>query len=196
MATPVATISTRGTRFDAVCAGTCMEVGAGQGDPNGLFVQVRSGRVVSESPAGTFEFGAGVTAFIATSRVAPRTDVPLPAVLDSLLRRAPAPENVAVPPGLLQGAARGVREGDLTVAVYDGSVTATPAADPNAAVELGEGDAGLFGEAGAVRLEDGAPAFVTEDSYNFSPAVEVGEDGTIEGDLLAPDDEDSMSCRM
>ena len=80
--------------------------------------------------------------------------------------------------------------------VYDGSVTATPAADPDATVELGEGDAGLLGEAGTVRLEGGAPAFVTGDLYNFSPAVEVGENGTIEGDLPASDDEDSMSCRM
>lgn len=84
----------------------------------------------------------------------------------------------------------------FAVAVYDGSVTATPTAGPQAAVELGEGDAGLLGEAGAVRLEGGAPAFATEDPYNFSPDVEVGEDGTIEGDLPSPDDEDSMSCRM
>ena len=194
VATPVATISTRGTRFDLVCAGACVD--EAQGGLNGLFLLVRSGRVASESSAGTFEFGAGATAFIASARIAPRTNIPLPPALESFLQQAPAPEGVQVQPGLLKDSAREVQEGDLAVAVYDGSVTATPAADPDAAVELGEGDAGLLGEAGAVRLEGGAPAFVTEDPYNFSPAVEVGEDGTIEGDLPAPDDEDSMSCRM
>ena len=120
----------------------------------------------------------------------------MPPVLESFIRQAPAPEGVQVHPDLLKDSSREVREGDLAVAVYDGSVTATPAADPQAALELGEGDAGLLGEAGAVRLEGGAPAFVTEDPYNFSPDIEVGEDGTIEGDLPAPDDEDAMSCRM
>lgn len=195
VATPVATISTRGTRFDLVCAGTCVDEAQG-GGLNGLFLLVRSGRVASESPAGTFEFGAGATAFITSARLAPRTNIPLPPALDSFLRQAPVPEDVNVPPGLLKDGAREAQEGDLAVAVYDGSVTAAPAADPDAAVELGEGDAGLLGEAGAVRLEGGAPAFVTEDPYNVSPAVEVGEDGTIEGGLPAPDDEDSLSCRI
>ena len=194
VATPVATISTRGTRFDLVCAGACVD--EAQGGLNGLFLLVRSGRVASESPAGTFEFGAGSTAFIASAQIAPRTNVPMPPALESFLRQAPAPEGVQVQPDPLKDSSREVREGDLAVAVYDGSVTATPTADPQAALELGEGDAGLLGEAGAVRLEGGAPAFVTEDPYNFSPDVEVGEDGTIEGDLPAPDDEDAMSCRM
>lgn len=194
VATPVATISTRGTRFDLLCAGACMD--EAQGGLNGLFLLVRSGRVASESPAGMFEFGAGATAFIASAQVAPRTNVLLPPALESFLRQAPVPEDVNVQPDLLKDSSREVQEGDLAVAVYDGSVTATPTADPQAALKLGEGDAGLLGEAGAVRLEGGAPAFVTEDPYNFSPDVEVGEDGTIEGGLPAPDDEDSMSCRM
>ena len=194
VATPVATISTRGTRFDLLCAGACMD--EAQGGLNGLFLLVRSGRVASESPAGIFEFGAGATAFIASAQVAPRTNVLLPPALESFLRQAPVPEDVNVQPDLLKDSSLEVQEGDLAVAVYDGSVTATPTADPQAALKLGEGNAGLLGEAGAVRLEGGAPAFVTEDPYNFSPDVEVGEDGTIEGGLPAPDDEDSMSCRM
>ena len=83
------------------------------------------------------------------------------------------------------------------MAVYDGSVTATSASDPAAAVELNEGDAGLIAEGDASRLAGGAPAFVTEDPYNVSPSVEVGEDGTVEqGALPPPEDEDAMSCRM
>ena len=81
VATPVATISTRGTRFDLVCAGACVD--EAQGGLNGLFLLVRFGRVASESPAGTFEFGAGATAFIASAQIAPRTNIPLPPALDS-----------------------------------------------------------------------------------------------------------------
>ncbi len=198
IATLVATISIRGTRFDVVCSGTCLGgEEAPEGDLNGLFLLVRSGRVASESPAGTFEFDAGTTAFIASSRVAPRTDVPLPAAVGSFLRQAPAPEEVEVPPGLMQGSSREVQEGDLAIAVYDGRVSATSTVEGSeASLELGAGDAALLGEAGADRLERGAPAFVTEDPYNFSPDVEVGEDGTIEGGQLPRDDEDSMLCRM
>lgn len=196
IATPVATISTRGTRFDVICAGTCVDE-AQRAGLNGLFLLVRFGRVASESPVGTFEFGAGATAFIGSGQIAPRTGIPLPSTVESFLRQAPAPEDVEVPPELLQGSSREVEEGDLAVAVYDGHVTAVPAEDPTASVELGEGDAGLVGEEGAVRLEGGTPAFVTEDPYNVSPDVEVGEDGTINrDDLPPPDDEESMSCRM
>ena len=83
-----------------------------------------------------------------------------------------------------------------TVTVYDGSVTATSTEDPDTSIDLHEGDAGLLGGGEPMRLADGAPAFVTEDPYNVSPDVEVGEDGTVEGDLPPPDDDDSMSCRM
>ena len=104
VATPVATISTRGTRFDVVCSGVCAQNGHSsltpstlgaralaalleglvrtahaQGAPDGLFVVVRFGRVASESAAGTFEFGSGITAFIGSAQAVPRTDVPLPA---------------------------------------------------------------------------------------------------------------------
>lgn len=222
VATPVATISTRGTRFDVVCSGVCAQNGHSsltpstlgaralaalleglvrtahaQGAPDGLFVVVRFGRVASESAAGTFEFGSGITAFIGSAQAVPRTDVPLPAAVRSLLQQAPVPEGVEVQPGLLKDSSRPVEEGDLAVAVYDGSVTATSASDPAAAVELNEGDAGLIAEGDASRLAGGAPAFVTEDPYNVSPSVEVGEDGTVERGALPPaEDEDAMSCRM
>ena len=90
-----------------------------------------------------------------------------------------------------------MEEGDLAVAVFDGSVTATSTSDPDVSVDLGEGDAGLLGAGETTRLAGGTPAFVTNDPYNVSPDVEVGEDGTIvRGKLPPPDDEDSMSCRM
>ena len=222
VATPVATISTRGTRFDVVCAGVCAQEGQSSLVPatlgeramamlldglaprvyaqegrDGLFVVVRFGRVASESGAGTFEFGAGTTAFISSAQALPRTDVALPAAVRTYLEQAPAPEEVEVAPGLLRDSSRPVQEGDLAVAVYDGRVTATSTTDPAVSVELGEGDAGLLGGTDATRLAGGTPAFVTEDPYNVSPDVEVGEDGAVvEGDLPAPEDEDSMSCRM
>ena len=222
VATPVATISTRGTRFDVVCSGVCAQNGHSsltpstlggralaaligslvrtahaQGVPDGLFVVVRFGRVASESAAGTFEFVSGTTAFIGSAQATPRTDVPLPASVRSLLQQAPVPEEVEVQPGLLKDSSRPVEEGDLAVAVYDGSVTATSASDPETSVELNEGDAGLLGDGDADRLAGGVPAFVTEDPYNVSPRVEVGEDGTVEeGALPPPEDEDAMSCRM
>ena len=222
VATPVATISTRGTRFDVVCTGACVQEGHSlrlpstpaermlatlvggfipiayaQAGLDGLFLVVRFGRVASESAAGTFEFVAGTTAFIGSARALPRTDVPLPPAVRSSLRQAPAPEEVEVQPDLLRDSSRAVEEGDLAVAVYDGSVTATSTADPGVSVELGEGDAGLLGAGEPTRLAGGAPAFVTDDPYNVSPDVEVGEDGTaVEGELPPPEDEDSMSCRM
>ena len=221
IATPVATISTRGTRFDVVCIGVCAQNGHSSLTPStlgeramaalleglvrnahaqaleGLYVVVRFGRVASESGAGTFEFGAGTTAFIGSTVAAPRTDVPLPLPVRSILLRTPAPEEVEVQPDLLRDSSRAVEEGDLAVAVYEGKVTATSPSDPEVSVELSEGDAGLLGSAGASRLAGGTPAFVTEDPYNVSPQVEVDEDGTVQqGALPEPDDEDSMSCRM
>ena len=218
IATPVATISTRGTRFDIVCVGLCAQEEAraapselseralaalleslvaaahAQVELNGLFVVVRFGLVASESPAGTFEFGAGTTAFISSERVVPRFDVPLPQAVRAFLQSAPAPEEVEVPSGLLQDSSRAVEEGDLAVAVYDGNVTAVSTADPEEVLALGEGEAGLLGGAEATRLEGGAPAFVTEDPYNVSPA-DVSEDGTVQGGQPVAGD-DSMSCRM
>ena len=220
VATPVATISTRGTRFDIVCVGGCArEEGAAAAEPpapaeqalaalleglvaavhaqaelDGLYVVVRFGLVASESPAGAFEFGAGTTAFIGSAQVAPRFDLPLPQVLRAFLERAPAPEEVELPPDLLRDGSRAVEEGDLAVAVYDGNLSATSSADLEEVLVLGEGEAGLLGGGEATRLEGGAPAFVTEDPYNVSPA-EVGEDGTLaDGQPVAGDD--SMSCRM
>ena len=221
IATPVATISTRGTRFDVVCVGVCAQEGHSslfpstlgeralialldglvpsawaQAAADGLFVVVRFGVVASQSEAGTFEFGAGTTAYIRSAQAIPRTDVPLPQAVKSLLERAPPPEDVNVQPDLLKDSSRSVEEGDLAVAVYDGSVTATSTADPETIIELREGDAGLLGGGEPARLAGGTPAFVTEDPYNVSPDVEVGEDGAVEGDLPPPSDEDSMSCRM
>ena len=221
VATPVATISTRGTRFDVVCVGLCAQEGHSslapptlgeralaalldrlvpsawaQAGEDGLFVVVRLGVVASESDAGTFEFRAGTTAFIRSARALPRIDVPLPAALRTYIEQAPAPEAVEVQPDLLRDSSRAVEEGDLAVAVYDGSVTATSAAEPDASIELHGGDAGLLGGGAPVRLAGGAPAFVTEDPYNVSPDVEVGADGTVEGGLPPPPGEDSMSCRM
>ena len=113
VATPVATISTRGTRFDIVCVGLCAQEEVSMAPPmlseralaalleslvatahaqvelNGLFVVVRFGRVASESPAGTFEFDAGTTAFIGSDRVVPRFDVPLPQAVRVFLQQCP-----------------------------------------------------------------------------------------------------------
>ena len=219
VATPVATISTRGTRFDIVCVGVCVQEEGAAAEPpapaeqalaalleslvatvqaqaelKGLYVVVRFGLVAAESPAGTFEFGAGTTAFIGSAQVVPRFDVPLPQVVRAFLEQAPAPEEVELPPGLLRDSSRAVQEGDLAVAVYDGNLSATSTADPEDVLALGEGDAGLLGGAETTRLEGGAPAFVTEDPYNVSPA-EIGEDGTLEGGLPVAGD-DSMACRM
>ena len=222
VATPVATISTRGTRFDVVCTGVCADNGHSSLTPStlggralaallqglvpaanaqagldGLFVVVRFGTVASQSPAGTFEFRSGTTAFISSAQAPPRFDVPLPASVRSLLERAPVPEGVEVQPDLLKDSSRPVQEGDLAVAVYDGGVTATSASEPDASVELNEGDAGFIGGGDATRLAGGAPAFVTDDPYNVSPEVEVGEDGiVVQGELPPQEDEDSMSCRM
>ena len=222
VATPVATISTRGTRFDVVCTGVCAQDGHSsimpstlgermlarllegvirsawaQAGPDGLFVVVRFGRVASESAAGTFEFTAGTTAFIGSAQAAPRTDVPLPPAVHSFLQQAPAPEEVDVAPDLLRDSSRAVEEGDLAVAVFDGRVTATSTSDPGVSVDLGEGDAGLLGAGETTRLAGGTPAFVTNDPYNVSPDVEVGADGTVvRGKLPPPEEEDSMSCRM
>ena len=218
IATPVATISTRGTRFDIVCVGLCAQEAAAmapsrlseralaalleslvatahaQVELNGLFVVVRFGRVASESPAGTFEFDAGTTAFIGSDRVVPRFDVPLPRTVSAILQSMPAPEEVELPQDLLLDSSRAVEEGDLAVAVYDGNVTAASTADPEEVLALGEGEAGLLGGGRATRLEGGAPAFVTEDPYNVSPA-DISEDGTVDGGLPVADD-DAMSCRM
>ena len=227
IATPVATISTRGTRFDVVCVGVCARDGHSSLDPSslappapgeralaalldglvprawaqagveGLFVVVRNGVVASQSRAGTFEFGAGTVAFIRSPRASPRTDVPLPPAVRSLIEQAPVPEEVEVPTGLLRDSSRAVEGGDLAVAVHEGGVTATANEDSDTTMELSEGDAGLLGAGEPARLAGGVPAFVTEDPWNASPDVEVAADGTVVRGRLPPAaDEEPMSCRM
>ena len=227
LATPVATISTRGTRFDVVCVSVCARDGHSsldssslapptlgeralaalldglvpsawaQAGGDGLFVVVRNGVVASQSPAGTFEFGAGTVAFIRSPQAPPRTDVPLPPAVQSLIEQAPVPEEVEVPAGLLRDSSRPVEEGDLAVAVHEGIVSVTSNEDPDTTMELSEGDAGLLGAGAPTRLAGGTPAFVTEDPWNTSPDVEVDDEGTVVRGRLPPAaDEEPMSCRM
>jgi len=102
-----------------------------------LFLLVRFGRVASESPAGTFEFGAGTTAFISSAQTPPRTDIPLPPAIRTQFQQSPVPETIPVNHGQLFGGRPGAAPQRLYVGVREGSVSLTPEGGEEVVVEPG-----------------------------------------------------------
>lgn len=158
MNTPVATIGIRGTAYDAVCQGTCINPG-GAPDPggDGLFVDVTDGFVDFDgaNPTGAGDEvvminAQGATPFAVAAMPFPITQpdpasVPLP----------PAPPSDA--PG--QG---------LFVSCYVGNCSVQTTENT---VDLEAGEAGFVGEGPAEQLNE-IPAFQAEDP--IYQALEVG----------------------
>ncbi len=95
VSTPVATIGVRGTGFDLLCQGDCVDpdatnVTSTQGD--GMFVRAWEGEVYAELEGRTAEFAVGETGFLANDTASVRRPASLPGPLQGLV--APRPDTV------------------------------------------------------------------------------------------------------
>jgi hypothetical protein len=150
VSTPVATIGVRGTGFDLVCAGSCINadavLGAVEGD--GLFISTWDGTAFAELEGAVAEFAAGETGFIA-NRVLPAVRLQsLPPALQNLA--APRPDQVIgqLPDGIDR----------LYAQVEDGTIT----------LQGTTGDALAVGAGSAAAVAAGGPA------TPISPVAGVG----------------------
>lgn len=140
VSTPVATIGVRGTGFDLVCVGSCINadavLGAVEGD--GLFISTWDGTAFAELEGAIAEFAAGETGFIA-NRILPAVRLQsLPPALQNLT--APRPDQVLgqIPDGIDR----------LYTQVEDGTIT----------VQGATGDALAVGAGSAAAVAAGGPA--------------------------------------
>lgn len=172
MRTPVATIGIRGTGYDLLCQGTCVNPG-GSADPSGdgLFADVLEGSIDFDGANPT---GAGNTVFIGDVGLAPIAVPGMPQPLG-----APPPNEVPIPtlpPIPAQTPAEG-----LYVSCYAGNCNVQTEQN---VVDLQAGQASFVGgDAPAVELPE-IPAFQAEDPVYT--ALEFGEllnvlDGSIDG---------------
>ena len=156
--TPVATIGIRGTAYDAVCQGTCINPG-GAPDPSGdgLFVDVTDGMVDFD---GSNPVGAGDDIVLINAQGA--TPFAVAAMPFQITQPDPAsvplpPAPPSTPPG--QG---------LFVSCYVGNCSVQTPANT---VDLEAGEAGFVGTGPAEQLAE-VPAFLAEDPVY--QALELG----------------------
>lgn len=171
IATPTATIGIRGTGFDLVCEGACVDPSArrdpardsllgqflrffvkpvyAQSAGNGMYAKVWSGAIELQLGDQTVEVPNGRTAFLTSGFGQPRFVPDIPALLRSF-GGAPRPDRVNVKPDLFTevdqrqiepGMYVNVRAGDVTVEGVDGNT-----------INLGKGEAAVAGSAQTVRL--------------------------------------------
>ena len=158
MNTPVATIGIRGTAYDAVCQGTCINPG-GAPDPtgDGLFVDVTDGFVDFDGANPT---GAGDEVVLINAQGAtPFAVAGMPFVITQ-----PDPASVPLPPAPPSDAPG---QG-LFVSCYVGNCSVQTPANT---VDLEAGEAGFVGEGPAEQLTE-IPAFLAEDP--IYQALELG----------------------
>ncbi len=166
--TPVATIGIRGTAYDAVCQGTCINPGAAP-DPSGdgLFVDVTDGMVDFD---GSNPVGAGDDVVLVNAQGA--TPFAVPAMPFQITQPDPAsvplpPAPPSAPPG--QG---------LFVSCYVGNCSVQTPANT---VDLEAGEAGFVGTGPAEQLAE-VPAFQAEDPVY--QALELGSNPDVLDVLL------------
>ncbi|MCP4471273.1 MAG: hypothetical protein GY815_11415 [Gammaproteobacteria bacterium] len=176
--TPVGTLSTRGTSFDVLCpTADC-------------FVETRSGLLSYESDGKIIELPPKSVAFFRQNTTVPRFDIPIPATL--LQNLGPRPEEIRVDPKLFETVNRPPDAGTLNVAVYDkGQVDVT--LNNGTRLSLGEGESAQAGSDELFRLEGGVPKFVSTDTYNISPDIDV-EGGALPLNKLDSGGPNSQEC--
>ncbi len=176
--TPTATIGIRGTGFDLVCDGECVDQQAARFDPwretvagrllgslmkpafaqqqSGMYARVWKGEIVLQNAAGSQVLTEGQTAFLRSEREAPRLLPELPPHLRGF-GGAPRPDKVVikhdlfarVDPGRIDpGLYVNVRKGDVQVRGKDGSLAL-----------LGAGEASMTGLDGKTQRLAFVPPF-------------------------------------
>lgn len=176
--TPVGVISTRGTKFDVLCPA------------NACFVRSREGLLTHETGGKSINLPPNSTAFFKGNTTPPVYDIQIPSAL--LQNLGPKPEDIRVDPKLFETGSRTPEAGTLNVAVYDkGQADVT--LNDGTRVSLGEGESVQAGPEEVVRLEGGIPKFVSTDTYNISPDIDV-EGGTLPLNKMDSGGPNSQAC--
>ena len=180
VATPTATIGIRGTGFDVVCEGACVDPNAmrnpaadtfigrllrffvrpayAQGVANRTFYKAWQGQIaLLHGDEREYLLETGRTVYMTSAFSTPVPVADIPALLGTF-GGGPRPDGVVLPPGDWDEAEAGeIEPGSLAVWVRDGFVQMVGLVDNNI-VNLGGGEAGLAGFERTVRLSV-VPAF-------------------------------------
>lgn len=161
MRTAVATIGIRGTAWDAVCEGACVNTDPNATQGDGLYTQVTSGAITLDD---TFVVEEGQTMFLGNAGNTPQLVPSLPITITE-----PTPDSVEVPETPPAPSSTDPQDG-LYVSCYSG-ICAVQTEDNT--IELGEGQASHVGNQGgpATQLTE-VPPFQAEDPV--FQAVEAG----------------------
>ncbi len=198
--TPVASITTRGTRFDVVCQGACGAQGLAQlelkhygaartlmtavldqifppalaavpaGD--GFFIITRGAEstVVVAYENFTEVIGADKVCFFNAATGRCQFDVDLPEDVASSLEQTPAPETIEVPEGWFETGIGTPEAGGLTVAVYDEGHASVEVAGK--VLHIGQGEAIQTNGVILFNVQGGLSQlqWITADTYNLAPS--------------------------
>ena len=180
--TPIGIISTRGTNFDILCPTSDSTIDCFVISRIGLLTHEFGGEIIHLSPKST--------AFFSVNATVPRYDIPVPAAL--LRNLGPKPEDIRVDPKLFETVSRTPDAGTLNVAVYDkGQADVT--LNNGTHLSLGEGESVQAGSDELVRLKGGIPEFISTDTYNIPPDIDV-EGGTLPLNKLDSGGPNSQEC--
>lgn len=160
--TPVATIGIRGTGFDLLCQGTCVNPSTDQNPGgDGLFVEVWEGSIVFD---GQYETGAGQAVFLSNLLTPPVVVPSIP------IMNVPRPDQVPIPETPPAPSSSAPDEG-LYVSCFAGNCAVET---PQNVVDLQAGEASFVGAAGGAAQELAEiPPFQAEDPLYH--ALEFGE---------------------
>ena len=210
MRTPVATIGIRGTGFDLVCQGACVEGDTSLLDPlrrldrglaflrrslvadafaqgvptgNGMYILPWQGTLFVDHAEGPIRLDEGQNLFL-SSRVAAAIRNPvIPAFVRQRLDQAVRPDQADVPPKIFATQAMDEAKPGLFVSVYDDG-TATVTTPDNQEVNIGKNEATHVGiEPGAepTRIAGGLPTPLLNDPYPKPPTTPVSGPGLAPG---------------
>jgi hypothetical protein len=212
--TPTVTIGIRGTGFDLVCQGACVDENAlrnpvddtligrfinlfmrpafAQNASNGMYAKAWRGTVLLYLRGDTVVLPNGRTAFMRDNASPPRLVADIPPLLRSF-QGAPRPDRVEVPEDFFSEAEPTGIEPGLYVKVDAGDV-AVQGADGNT-IHLGSGEALRAGALGAERLGF-VPAFQKFNRYPKPSRLDAGSQQRM--DLLGERgaDSESLECTV
>ncbi|WP_067560714.1 FecR domain-containing protein [Halofilum ochraceum] len=173
--TPVATIGVRGTGFDLLCQGACVDPDAStaavQGD--GLFVRAWDGEIFAELEGRTAGFAAGETGFLANdSAPVLRLDALPPSLRDLV---SPRPDTVTgAPPSSADR---------LYTYTHEGAITVLGRTGPAAVFEAGEAGVVGGGDSGGAQAPEALPEppgdFVGPDDTGIAVPTIMGALGSL-----------------
>ena len=189
MRTPVATIGIRGTGYDLLCKGDCVESARSEWRPdnliehlfaflmrsayaqslpaNGMYAYVWSGAIEMDLRGKRFRLDESQAAFLVNDQTKPIT---LPKVPGFMLKNPyPKPDKVMADPDKLFGGQQTGEKSGLYIAVYDGEVEVGK-------TSLKKGDSSFTGLADkTTRRLQGVPDIIRNDPFpkpaDFNPSV-------------------------